>query len=218
MVSQSSQQSTIPSSAVSGNDYDNDVEVLEASIERAVTSVMNNGDIFVVETANTHNNNNQSHMVIEGVKTNDDKRRAVCFLFLGCIALASIAATAIVAIISSGVPPYGSHSIPPTLVPMIPGRNSTMAYTSVSSCNENSKIANVLADSRGLSVSMVPGGRLFIELMNRTDTNFTFFGIDKDAGIPDSSDSFLVSKLVSPLWSSHVVRSSIAGSRNCALL
>ena len=206
MVSQSSQQSTIPNSAVSTSNYDNDVEVLEASIQCAVTSVMNNGDIFIVETANTHNNN-QNHMVIEGVKTNDDKRRAVCVLFLGYIALASIAATAIIAIISSGVPPSGSRSIPPTQVPVIPGSNSTMAYTSVSSCNENSKIANVLADSRGLSVSMVPGGRLFIELMNRTDTNFTFFGIDKDAGIPDSSDSFLVSKLVSPLWSSHMVRS-----------
>ena len=206
MVSQATQQSTYPSSAVSTNNYDYDVEVLEANIQSAVTSVMNSGDIFIVETANTHNNN-QNQMVIEGVKTNDDKRRAVCVLFLGCIALASVAVTAIAAIISSRVQPSRSHSVPPTLVPVIPGSNSTTAYNAAPSWNGNRTIANALADSQGLSISIVPGGRLFIELMNRTDTNYTFFGIRKGLILPEGDLTFLVSKLVSPLWSSHMVSS-----------
>jgi hypothetical protein len=206
MVSQVSQQTILRSNILSSSNYDNDVEVLEASIQRAVTSVIHNGDIFVVETSNTHNNDH-NRIVIEGVKTVDNKRRAVCVLLLGCVALAS-AAAAVAAVISSWVSPFDSHSMHPTIAPMIPGSNSTITYTAKTYWNENRTIADELADGQGLTISMLPGGRLFIEIMNRTDTNFTFFGIDKDAEIPESDDSSLVSKLVSPLWSSHMVSST----------
>ena len=203
MVSPTSQQTILPSNIVSEINDDNDIEVLDASIQRAVTSVMNNGDIFVVETSNTHNNDHNP-IVIEGVKTADNKRRAVCVLLLGCLTLAS-AAAAVAAVISSWVSPSDSHSMVPTLAPMIPGSNSTIEYTAKNYWNENRTIADELGNGQGLTIAMLPGGRLFIEIMNRTNTNFTFFGIDKDAEIPDSNDSSLVSKLVSPLWSSHMV-------------
>ena len=74
MVSPTSQQTILPSNILSEINDDNDIEVLDASIQRAVTSVINNGDIFVVEIANT-NYNDQDHIVIEGVKTVDKKRR-----------------------------------------------------------------------------------------------------------------------------------------------
>ena len=205
MVSQAIQQPICPDNIVSENDDDSDGEVLDASIQRAVTSVMNSGEIFVAETANTHNND-QNQILIEGVKTTDNKRHAICILLLGGIALSS--AAAIAAVISSRISPSGSHFVPPTVVPVIPSSNITMSNTAVTYWNGNMTIVNELTNGQGPSISMVPGGRLFIELINQTDTNFTFFGIDKDAQIPDSSDSLLVSKLVSPLWSSHVVRSS----------
>ena len=203
MLSPTSQQTILPSNIVSEINDDNDIEVLDASIQRAVTSVMNNGDIFVVETSNTHNNDHNP-IVIEGVKTADNKRRAVCVLLVGCLALAS-AAAAVAAVISSWVFPSNSHSMLPTLAPMIPVSNSTIEYTAKNYWNENRTIADELGNGQGLTIAMLPGGRLFIEIMNRTNTNFTFFGIDKDAEIPDSNDSSLVSKLVSPLWSSHMV-------------
>ena len=206
MVSPTSQQTILPSNILSEINDDNDIEVLDASIQRAVTSVINNGDIFVVEAANTLNND-QDHIVIEGVKTVDKKRRAVCVLLLGCLALAS-AAAAVATVISSWIFPSDSHSMLPTLPPMISGSNSTIAYTKKNYWNENRTIADALIDGQGPTISMVPGGRLFIELMNRTDTNFTFFGIMKDLKLPEGEMRFLVSKLVSPMWSSHMVSSA----------
>ena len=207
MVSQAYQPSLLPSNIESANDDDNDVEVLEASIQRAVTSVMNNGDIFVVETANT-NYNDIDHIVIEGVKTADDKRRAVCFFFLGCVALASVAVTAIAAIVTSKVTPSDIHSMFPTLDPIIPGSNSTITNTTNIYLNLNRTIADALVEGQGPTISLVPGGRLFIELMNNTDTNFTFFGIVKGLKLPEGDVTFLVSKLVSTLWRSHMVSST----------
>jgi hypothetical protein len=206
MVSPTSQQTILPSNILSEINDDNDVEVLEASIQRAATSVINNGDIFVVEIANT-NYNDQDNIVIEGVKTVDKKRRAVCVLLLGCLALAS-AAAAVAAEISSWIFPTDSHSMPPTLPPMISASNSTIAYTTINHWNENRTIADALIDGHGSTILMVRGGRLFIEIMNRTDTNFTYFGIMKGLELPEGDLRFLVSKLVSPLWSCHLVSSA----------
>jgi hypothetical protein len=207
MVFQAYQPPILPSNVVIANDDDNDVEELEASIHRAVTSVMNNGDIFVVETLNT-NYNDQDHIVIEGVKTADNKRRDVYAFFLGCVALASVAVTAIAAMITSRGTPSDIHSMLPTLDPIIPGSNSTITNTTNTYWNLNRTIAYALVEGQGPTISLVPGGRLFIELMNNTDTNFTFFGIVKGLKLPEGDATFLVSKLVSPVWSGHMVSST----------
>ena len=207
MVSQASQQTILPSNILSAGNEDYDVDFIEASIQRAVTSVMNNGDIFVVETSSARNND-QNQIVIEGEKTGDDKRHAICMLLLGCIALASVAVTAIGALLSSQVSASNNQSIPPTMVPITAANSSTMTHLTVASWNGNRTIVNALTDSQGPTIAMVPGGRLFIELMNRSDTNFTFFDIVKGLKLSEENLSLLVSKLVSPMWSSHVVSSA----------
>ena len=207
MVSQASQQTILPSNILSAGNDDYDVDFIEASIQRAVTSVMNNGDIFVVETSSARNND-QNQIVIEGEKTGDDKRHAICMLLLGCIALASVAVTAIGAMISLRVSASNNQSIPPTMVPITAANSSTMTHLTVASWNGNRTIVNALTDSQGPTIAMVPGGRLFIELMNRSDTNFTFFDIVKGLKLSEENLSLLVSKLVSPLWSSHMVSSA----------
>ena len=203
MVSPTSQQTILPSNILSAINDDNDVGVLEASIQCAETSVINNGDIFIVEAANTLNND-QDHIVIEGVKTVDKKRRAVSVLLLGCLALAS-AAAAVVAMISSRISLSDRQSMLPTIAPMIPGSNSTIENTTINHWNENRTIADALIDGHGSTILMVPGGRLFIELINRTDTNFTYFGVMKGLELPKGDLRYLVSKLVSLLWSCHLV-------------
>ena len=207
MVSQASQQTILPSNILSAGNEDYDVDFIEASIQRAVTSVMNNGDVFVVETSSARNNN-QNQIVIEGEKTGDDKRHAICVLLLGCIALASVAVTAIGAMLSSQVSASNNQSVPPTMVPITAANSSTMTHLTVASWNGNRTIVNALTDSQGPTIAMVPGGRLFIELMNRSDTNFTFFDIVKGLKLSEENLSLLVSKLVSPMWSSHVVSSA----------
>ena len=207
MVSQASQQTILPSNILSAGNDDYDVDFIEASIQRAVTSVMNNGDIFVVETSSARNND-QNQIVIEGEKTGDDKRHAICVLLLGCIALASVAVTAIGAMISLRVSASNNQSIPPTMVPITAANSSTMTHLTVAPWNGNRTIVNALTDSQGPTIAMVPGGRLFIELMNRSDTNFTFFDIVKGLKLSEENLSLLVSKLVSPMWSSHVVSSA----------
>ena len=207
MASQASQQTILPSNILSASNDDNDIEVLEASIQRAVTSVLNNGDVFVVETSSTRNND-QNQIVIEGVKAGDDKRHAICVILLGCIALASVAVTAIGAMLSSQVSASNNQSVPPTMVPITAANSSTMTHLTVASWNGNRTIVNALTDSQGPTIAMVPGGRLFIELMNRSDTNFTFFDIVKGLKLSEENLSLLVSKLVSPMWSSHVVSSA----------
>ena len=207
MVSQASQQTILPSNILSAGNDDYDVDFIEASIQRAVTSVMNNGDIFVVETSSARNND-QNQIVIEGEKTGDDKRHAICVLLLGCIALASVAVTAIGAMLSSQVSASNNQSIPPTMVPITAANSSTMTHLTVAPWNGNRTIVNALTDSQGPTIAMVPGGRLFIELMNRSDTNFTFFDIVKGLKLSEENLSILVSKLVSPMWSSHMVSSA----------
>ena len=207
MVSQASQQTILPSNILSAGNDDYDVDFIEASIQRAVTSVMNNGDVFVVETSSARNNN-QNQIVIEGEKTGDDKRHAICMLLLGCIALASVAVTAIGALLSSQVSASNNQSIPPTMVPITAANSSTMTHLTVASWNGNRTIVNALTEGEGPTISMVPGGRLFIELMNRSDTNFTFFDIVKGLKLSEENLSLLVSKLVSPMWSSHMVSSA----------
>ena len=100
------------------------------------------------------------------------------------------------------------HSMFPTLDPIIPGSNSTITNTTNIYLNLNRTIADALVEGQGPTISLVPGGRLFIELMNNTDTNFTFFGIVKGLKLPEGDVTFLVSKLVSTLWRSHMVSST----------
>jgi hypothetical protein len=57
------------------------------------------------------------------------------------------------------------------------------------------------------NINFIPSGKLFVDILNRTDSNFTLFGVMRDASILDAADWTFVSTMIQPLWSGHLVRS-----------
>jgi hypothetical protein len=62
-----------------------------------------------------------------------------------------------------------------------------------------------ISDSKS-SLLLSKGGELFLEMMNQTDTMFTYFHVSREAKVEDSIPSSLLSNLILPQWSGHTVR------------
>jgi hypothetical protein len=62
----------------------------------------------------------------------------------------------------------------------------------------------ILTDEDNFFLKTV-AGELFLEELNRTDVNVTFFGIKEGANLLEGVDPLLISKMISSLWTGHVV-------------
>lgn len=63
-------------------------------------------------------------------------------------------------------------------------------------------IADALIRNR---VALLTAGHLFFDILNDTDTNFTYFGVVEDATLLGDAHSATLSKYLSSLWNGHVV-------------
>ena len=66
-------------------------------------------------------------------------------------------------------------------------------------------VADALLNNRGHSVALLTAGHLLFDIMNDTETNFTYFGIVEDASFLLIADAATLSKYLTPLWIGHVV-------------
>ena len=64
------------------------------------------------------------------------------------------------------------------------------------------------ANEAGNTLSSFVGtdsGKVILQMLNRTDTNFTHFGKSSDAAILEGTDLMLITKMITPLWNGHAV-------------
>ena len=101
-------------------------------------------------------------------------------------------------------------TFPPTATPTFTHTTTRPVSTAPESVgivdySECCSIADYIATGQSFpSITSSKGGQLFLDtIVNRTDTNFTFFGVSSDAIFLDES---ILKKFRSPLWNGHVVR------------
>lgn len=181
-------------------------------------------------------------LLIDGVKLTDPLHRRALFLIqFGGIALASIIAAVVAAItiLSIGLrsspqptlsPSSDSHSprsLPPlaneTIFDELSPEEEKMIRQSSRSIVTGGNTSTSIADSllygveNGISLLILPSGRLFLDLLNRTDRNFTLFGIMRDQGLLDGFDVSFIAMMIQPLWSGHTVCTRHLPSIACLL-
>ena len=156
--------------------------------------------VFEAELATTQKKN---QLVIEGVNSTKTWPRQLYIRLLGGITLAS--AVALAAVLITTWLTSSSHSNNINSIVATGKQDSAspdLPYTV--RWNLNWTIADALS-SKEPSISILPGGPLFLEILSRTATNFTFFGIKRQLDLLTGLESSLLSKLVSPSWTSHTV-------------
>ena len=143
-------------------------------------------------------------IVVDGVKTIDPRTRRICLL-LGFLVFASLLAVA-AARLANWV--GGSSSRDADNVESSPS-NHTLGDQAAINSFLNWTIAEYLINFArdGISTATLKGSDIFLSIVNRTDTQFTFFGLSNEpstilAGVPIS----LITQMIgSPLWIAHTV-------------
>ena len=169
--------------------------VLDADICHFAETRMSE-DIFHAELANG------DEIIIEGVKTINRMCRLISIL-AGCIVLASVIAVGAAMIASRllAVPP--PSAAPYNDSGLVNGNETTMNATGALPSNEylnSNEAGNTLSSFVGTD-----SGKVILQMLNRTDTNFTHFGISSDAAILEGTDLMLITKMITPLWNGHAV-------------
>jgi hypothetical protein len=188
-------------------------EVIDANIRVVGSSSNTANDFYVAELLPPRDDN---ILLIEGVKPADSKTRRVCSVvgFLVLLSIISVVAAKITTWISSssasnrsptpgdlqeggGDPIGGNSTLSPHASPQFLGNLSwTFADAIAHSENEGSIV--------GWYVSTI-NGKIYLDLINRTDINFTIFGISDNVNIFGWEFSSLLTKIVTPLWYGHFV-------------
>jgi hypothetical protein len=182
-------------------------------------------DAFIAETFRAPN---EELLVIDGVTTFDPqmRQRLVIAGFLGLVAVVALMVGMI-----TGRLVDSSLNATPIAFPLYP--SSSPIGNSTSSASTNSSHA-IQADNATSAVAFVSLGNLSLTLaeaalseeqrgisitpfvssftrqnvlarINRTDTNYTMFAVEKEAKLFEGLDASFISKIISPLWQGHVV-------------
>jgi uncharacterized surface protein with fasciclin (FAS1) repeats len=191
---------------VSGNEDTFSQQLQDASISCADDAQYATDGFLHIETPRT----TDDKLLIHGVSTIDPKRRRI-YTLVGCLALLSVltvvASFLVRSIISSASGSAVDDRSSNGTFRASPDEDATIAPISDSLFrgNMNWTIAFCFAASDGITVADSPGGQLFLETLNRTDTNFTFFGVTGKMNILEGTPISLITKMASPLWSGHTV-------------
>jgi hypothetical protein len=215
------------SSSAEANNADVDLESYGTQTRNGNQYYAENEDIYTAEIATTP----VDELVIEGVRAKDPRFWRV-LIFVGSIVLASIVAVAAAMIATkvAGSAPQATVSAGTvtnpaanqTLVPISTQYNGTsslppevvdtVAPTSApTEANLNWTIADKLRSvtGQGPSVATTRAGDIFIKMIARTDTKFTYFGVSMKANLLDAVPLSFISRFYLPLWNGHVVRTSL---------
>ena len=138
-------------------------------------------------------------ILIEGTTVNTVRIRL--FLFLGFLALVIFIAGIAVVVTSkitsstSGNPALYHDPLQGTLAPTSAPFEMQLDWT----------VADALLHNRGHLVALLTAGHLLFDILNDTETNFTYFGMIEEATLLANVDSAILAKFITPLWNGHVV-------------
>ena len=164
--------------------------------------------IVAVEEPTTRQND---QLLVEGVTTTDKKpkRKQQVWIAIGCVILACLLALLAGKVItwmtpsdshpsSSGTTTSSQSNQSSTLVDQKPSRTGTYSNLTIGE--------ELRHDVTGADVlSLLEGGRLFLVKLDQPESNFTFFGIRKEANVAMHVGTLLIAKLANPVWNGHVV-------------
>ena len=179
--------------------------LLNATIRVVDNNPPTANDFYVAELCRTQNDN---VLLIEGVKTVDPRIRRICLAvgFLVLLSIVSVVAAKITSWISST---SGSSSTSPgdlqgnatTMPPVLFPRSENLNWTLADSIVRYEKAGGII----GWYVSTI-NGKIYLDMINRTDTNFTIISMSNDLNIfVDSDFSSSLTGIVTPLWYGHLV-------------
>jgi hypothetical protein len=203
-------------SATHDEDIMLDTVLLDASSRVVDNNNKQANDFYVAELLPPRDDN---ILLIEGVvRPVDSRTRRACLAvgFLVLLAIISVVAAKITTWISSSSP-ASSNTPASTPGDSQEGRESLLGNNTLSSVathqvlgNSSWTFADAIAASGkqggivGWYVSTI-NGKIYLDMINRTDTNFTIFGISRKVNIFDGEFSSLLIKIVTPLWYGHFV-------------
>jgi uncharacterized surface protein with fasciclin (FAS1) repeats len=163
-------------------------------------------DFFVAELSRAPND---QFLVIDGVHTDDLKRYRTLWTLV-CILVLFVVITLAAGLITRRITSSTSRSPNPSNATMDPSTPLVPVETLVPA--QAPRLNLTIADSlkiggrnKGFTIVDMFAGQIFLETVNRTDTNFTFFGITRGAKIFEGVDPSLLGKITSPSWSGHIV-------------
>ena len=168
-------------------------------------------DIIVVVVVEIPTTRPNDQLLVEGVTPTSKKpqrKRQVCIVIAGVILVCFLALLTGKIITwltysdshSSVSSEANSSQSNQTTVPIEQKPSRTGTYSNLTIGEE------LQYDTTGMDIlHFINGVRPFLQMVNQTKRNFTFFSVRKEANIAIHVGPFLISKLSTPVWNGHVV-------------
>ena len=147
-------------------------------------------------------------LMVEEVRTNDLSKRSRTLLTLVCVLIVFMLIAVAAGFITRGITSSTSRSPNPSNSTMVTSTPLDETFASKRLSRLNMTIADSMVIKRigqGLTITDTFAGQLFLETVNRTDTNFTFFGIASSAKIFGDVDPSFLGLAMSESWIGHMV-------------
>ena len=168
-------------------------------------------DIIVVVVVEIPTTRPNDQLLVEGVTPTSKKpqrKRQVCIVIAGVILVCFLALLTGKIITwltysdshSSVSSEANSSQSNQTTVPIEQKPSRTGTYSNLTIGEE------LRHDATGADIlSFLEGGRLFLDKVDKPESNFTFFGIRNEANVAMHVGTLLIAKLANPVWNGHVV-------------
>jgi len=160
------------------------------------------GDPFVAEVITTETDDNAAQFVIEGVKVRSNNHRlpSSSFIFIVVVVVVSVSLatfmiTNLFHSMESNIATSSTATGSPASSPI--GENHYDQWTISEYLFHDVK--------EGPSVAKLHAGKPFLEMLNRTDVNFTYFGFTNTATLLGNVDVSLIAKIFKSSWNGHVL-------------
>lgn len=168
------------------------------------------GDPFVAEVITTETDDNAAKFVIEGIKVRSYNHRLPLFSFIFMVvvvmvsvSLATFMITNLFHSMESNIATSSTATASPASSPI--GENHYDHWTISEYLYHDVK--------QGPSPAKIDAGKPFLEMLNRTDVNFTYFGVANTASLLSNVELSLIAKLLKSSWNGHVVSFHMLESR-----
>ena len=169
------------------------------------------GDPFVAEVITTETDDNAAQFVIEGVKVRSNNRRLPLSSFIFILV--------VVVVVSVSLATFMITNLFHSMESNISTSSTATASPASSPIGENHYDQWTISEylfhdvKEGPSVAKLDAGKPFLEMLNRTDVNFTYFGFTNTATLLGNVDVSLIAKIFKSSWNGHVVSFQMLESR-----
>jgi hypothetical protein len=200
---------------VEGSERDREPSTCRSSLtsnDEAASFNDDNEDDIIIVTGEEPTTRPNDQLLVEGVTPTNKKsrkKRQVCIVIAGVILVCLLAL--LTGKILTWLTSSDSHSSASseanssqsnqTTVPVEQKPSRTGTYSNLTIGEE------LQYDTTGMDIlHFINGVRPFLQMVNQTKRNFTFFSVRKEANIAVHVGPFLIAKLSTPVWNGHVVR------------